>query len=262
MNPISKCPFAEVISHKEIIPTGNGFYRINLKDCKNCPTILMPGNLFILSNVKPKVLSDLQRYEKTWTFATILSRNGKKEEKNKPKCFSIKIWKNNFEMMDKKQPKFLVILANVLSNIRMWSALHMKRNNNKYSMCYKNKFRFQRGNTNSLIFNQVLGVNYSLDFGGCDVCKTEMKLSSDNDLFCTLNESQVGAIRTCLQKTSCVHKYGVELIWGPPGTGKTKTVGVLLFQLRKHNRRTLACAPTNTAIMQVWAVELEIFLSY
>ncbi|CAK9309672.1 unnamed protein product [Citrullus colocynthis] len=59
------------------------------------------------------------------------------------------------------------------------------------------------------------------------------------------------AVRTCLKRTSCVHKSSVELIWGPPGTGKIKTVGVLLFELRKKNRRTLTCAPTNIAIMQV-----------
>lgn len=129
---------------------------------------------------------------------------------------------------------FVVLLVNVLSNVRIWNALHLQRRN-------------------LMIFNQVLGANSSSscssDFG-CDVCG-EAKIESDNGLFSTLNESQVRAVRSCLLKTSCVHKSAVELIWGPPGTGKTKTVSVLLFQLLKSNRRTLACAPTNTAIMQV-----------
>jgi len=43
----------------------------------------------------------------------------------------------------------------------------------------------------------------------------------------------------------------VDLIWGPPGTGKTKTLGTLLFALLKMNCRTLVCAPTNVAIKEV-----------
>ncbi|KGN44700.2 hypothetical protein Csa_016709 [Cucumis sativus] len=238
MNPISKSPCVQVISLKEIKPYGKGLFQIHLKDCKQyCPTILIPGNIFILSNVKPKVVSDLQGNGKTWTFATtFVSQKGKKKGTNKPTCFTIKTWKENFmkDLNHHEHPTFLVVLVNVLTNVRIWNALHMKKNN--------------------AIFNHVLGVtsfNSNLNFG-CDVCETKIEeLSSKSSLFCTLNESQARAVGTCLNRISCVHKYGVELIWGPPGTGKTKTVGVLLFELRKKNRRTLACAPTNTAIMQV-----------
>ncbi|KAA0036003.1 regulator of nonsense transcripts 1-like protein [Cucumis melo var. makuwa] len=66
-----------------------------------------------------------------------------------------------------------------------------------------------------------------------------------------LNESQTKAIASCLKTISCKHKCGIELIWGPPGTGKTMTVGILLFQLLRNQCRTVACAPTNTAIMQL-----------
>lgn len=47
------------------------------------------------------------------------------------------------------------------------------------------------------------------------------------------------------------HHSNVKLIWGPPGTGKTKTVACLLFTLLKLKTRTLTCAPTNTAVLQV-----------
>jgi senataxin len=43
----------------------------------------------------------------------------------------------------------------------------------------------------------------------------------------------------------------VKLIWGPPGTGKTKMVGLLLFSLLKLKCRTLTCAPTNIAVLEV-----------
>jgi senataxin len=49
---------------------------------------------------------------------------------------------------------------------------------------------------------------------------------------------------------NCDHA-DLKLIWGPPGTGKTKTVACLLFSLLKLKTRTLTCAPTNTAVLQV-----------
>jgi len=49
----------------------------------------------------------------------------------------------------------------------------------------------------------------------------------------------------------CNHQNPVKLIWGPPGTGKTKIVGVLLHALLKVRCRTLTCAPTNIAVLEV-----------
>jgi hypothetical protein len=66
-----------------------------------------------------------------------------------------------------------------------------------------------------------------------------------------LNEPQTKAILACLHKIHCNHKSAVELIWGPPGTGKTKTISTLLFTLLRMGCRTLTCAPTNTAIREV-----------
>src|SRR3954466_1389528 len=69
-----------------------------------------------------------------------------------------------------------------------------------------------------------------------------------------LNESQTGAILSCV---SAVQRGGggtsskVSLIWGPPGTGKTRTIGVLMLSAMKLKWRVLTCAPTNTAVCQV-----------
>jgi hypothetical protein len=66
-----------------------------------------------------------------------------------------------------------------------------------------------------------------------------------------LNESQTNAVLACLRKMHCNHKLSVELIWGPPGTGKTKTISTLVFTLLRMGCRTLTCAPTNVAIKEV-----------
>ena len=87
----------------------------------------------------------------------------------------------------------------------------------------------------------------------CQVCREHD--SSQLDTFATrvsdLNNSQTEAVLNALLKMKCDHKPSVELIWGPPGTGKTKIVSMLLFNLLKLNLRTLVCAPTNIAITEV-----------
>ena len=67
-----------------------------------------------------------------------------------------------------------------------------------------------------------------------------------------LDESQKNAVLSSIAMSKCTHQQGnVKLIWGPPGTGKTKTVASLLYALLKLKCRTLACAPTNIAVLQV-----------
>jgi senataxin len=74
-----------------------------------------------------------------------------------------------------------------------------------------------------------------------------------------LNDSQTGAIMSCVSAVQCpgASSSKFSLIWGPPGTGKTKTISVLLLAVmtmtaKSHSKcRVLTCAPTNTAISQV-----------
>jgi senataxin len=65
-----------------------------------------------------------------------------------------------------------------------------------------------------------------------------------------LNMSQLNAVADCIPVTG-KFSSSVKLIWGPPGTGKTKTIGSLLWAMLISRRRTLACAPTNTAVLEV-----------
>lgn len=56
-----------------------------------------------------------------------------------------------------------------------------------------------------------------------------------------LNISQVAAIRKAIHQD-------ITFIWGPPGTGKTKTIGALASLLVTQGYRVLITAPTNTAL--------------
>ena len=91
----------------------------------------------------------------------------------------------------------------------------------------------------------------------CSRCRSEEKCSSSfSDVkarICSsdLNESQQAAVLSCVSTRECHHENTVKLIWGPPGTGKTKTVGFLLHSLLRMNCRTFTCAPTNVAVLEV-----------
>lgn len=55
------------------------------------------------------------------------------------------------------------------------------------------------------------------------------------------------------QKQSVLKALNNEVlyIWGPPGTGKTKTLGVLIRALFDENKKVLICSNTNQAVDQV-----------
>lgn len=66
---------------------------------------------------------------------------------------------------------------------------------------------------------------------------SKLKLPSSN-LY--LNEDQINAIRAACGSD-------VHFIWGPPGTGKTKTIGALVVSLLNQNFRVLVLSHTNIA---------------
>lgn len=65
-------------------------------------------------------------------------------------------------------------------------------------------------------------------------------------LLADLNEAQTKAVRDALSSA-------ISYIWGPPGTGKTKTLSAVIQALFAVEKRTLVCSNTNQAVDQVLA---------
>ena len=95
--------------------------------------------------------------------------------------------------------------------------------------------------------------------GRCKYCSNNSLDEIKGDL-CNfkLNDSQLDAVASCILASECSHRSSVGLVWGPPGTGKTTTVAVMLQMLLTKEQRTLACAPTNMAVLQVASRLLEL----
>jgi AAA domain len=66
----------------------------------------------------------------------------------------------------------------------------------------------------------------------------------------SLNDSQLNAVLDCASSRQKLTS-SLKLIWGPPGTGKTKTISMILIAMLIKNSRTVTCAPTNTAVVEV-----------
>lgn len=90
----------------------------------------------------------------------------------------------------------------------------------------------------------------------CALCSqkvetSDMSKSTELIMSLGLDDSQRDAVLKSIALRECNHRNSVKLIWGPPGTGKTKTIASLLFSLFRMKCKALTCAPTNVAVLGV-----------
>ncbi|XP_030461792.1 uncharacterized protein LOC115681845 [Syzygium oleosum] len=238
---ISLLPFTEVTGFVECKRSGNSYAveagqwsnESNTRGKETYKTL--PGDVLILTDAKLATVPDLERSGRRWVFASVRMIGGDDEEDEATSSTNFKVEAlldrevNNFW-----KPKFAIFLINIATNRRIWNALNMSLNLDivKEVLC------------TDLVAGKV-----------SNLCITKGNGSGSENLderLChDLNESQKKAVGACLNKLQCENKPSVELIWGPPGTGKTKTVATLLFTLLKRKHRTIVCAPTNVAIKEV-----------
>jgi len=98
-------------------------------------------------------------------------------------------------------------------------------------------------NKSSVKFNQLLAE--SVISGTAVTTSSPVDLAQvHSEVFQLLNELQKDAVSKSLRES-------VLYLWGPPGTGKTKTLGVCIESLVKLNKKILICSNTNQAVDQV-----------
>ncbi|KAF5466228.1 hypothetical protein F2P56_016175 [Juglans regia] len=247
ISTVSRAPICKIVSvqkSKNYKPPHDFFYSIMLPavwQFKNNKEMYEPqnGDLIAITDVKPESVEDLDRPNRSYVVAyvqwvreggllalSVLSSQPILVEEEKSK---------------NKQTLYAVFLTNMTTNIRIWRALNTQ---------------LEGGNLN--FFQEVLNPkstddaeNPTISFSD-EKCRTAFVDMRDRIVSSDLNLSQKAAVISCLVSRECNKKKNtINLIWGPPGTGKTKTVAFLLFSLLKMKCRVLICAPTNTAVLEV-----------
>ncbi|PIA63252.1 hypothetical protein AQUCO_00200936v1 [Aquilegia coerulea] len=193
-------------------------------------------DLIALTNVRPKCIDDLNRPPRFYLLA-IVARGDDEDSPLFPQILTAKpITVVEVEGdHEKREPLFATFLINITTNLRIWDAL--------------------KGGLNMNIIKEVLHADSTVGDKCSDCSSQEIDVIGQEvhaDLHSSsLNDSQITAVLSSLELSQCTHRSSLKIIWGPPGTGKTKTIGTLLWTLLKMKCRTLTCAPTNIAVLEV-----------
>ncbi|KAM6546583.1 hypothetical protein CsatB_027319 [Cannabis sativa] len=248
MEMMHRAPFAEVISFEEALLNGKKLYQVRVSSWRNVSSNggresykTIPGDIFVLANSKPENVKDLQREGMSWTFLSLVDHQGGVNTTQ----FKVKASKGfkHETMKQQSSSLYVIFLVNVMPQIRIWEALHMS--------------------PNLKMINEVLcnsGAKIQCD--GCSELSNGFwdEKWKENNLCSELNESQSIAVFSCLHMIDCKNKSSVQLIGGPPGTGKTTTTSTVLVNLLRMNCKTLVCTPTNVAISEVASCLLRLVL--
>ncbi|KAK4278100.1 hypothetical protein QN277_015992 [Acacia crassicarpa] len=232
---ISQAPTFKILTCKRM--TKGLIYQLTFDESHGGGYEPAPGDLIALTDDRPRGIQDLNKPGRFYHVAYVQMSQGRQIRILSSKSIEIEpdMRGNNVKML------YATYLINLMTNIRIWKALSSQLEGANFNIIGE-----------VLQSDQLIGKSShicpSLEHGNTDISMTTNVIRSQH-----LNESQKEAVISSVAMRKCHHNQSVKLIWGPPGTGKTKTVASMLFALLKLKTRTLTCAPTNTAVLEVAA---------
>ncbi|XP_022743877.1 uncharacterized protein LOC111294754 [Durio zibethinus] len=246
MTRLARAPSREVFSverDKDYKAPRDLFYKIVLRRDSNGSDHLVTyqpqtGDLVALTNVRPDCISDLNGPKFSYLLAYVQAVDSDNVSilSSKPVMTEQKtlLGQRSQNISQQKHTLFFVFLINMTTNIRIWKALHPDLKGGNLKM-----------------INKVIEMN-GADEEDCAMCLYQKNcVTVPSFKSYGLNDSQEAVIISCINSWCCNHQNTVKLVWGPPGTGKTKIAGLLLLSLLRMKCRTITCAPTNIAALEV-----------
>ncbi|XP_028800616.1 helicase SEN1-like isoform X2 [Neltuma alba] len=232
---ISQAPNCEILTYERM---GKGLlYQMTFDESHGGRYEPVSGDLIALTDGRPTGIEDLNKPGRFYHIAYVQWSESGQITILSSKSIEIDPGMRNNNV----QRLYAVYLINLTTNIRIWKALHSQLEGANLNIIGK-----------VLQSDKLIGKSShicpSLEHYNTDIYITTNMIRSQN-----LNESQKEIVLSTVAIRKCHHNHPIKLVWGPPGTGKTKTVASLLFALLKLKTRTLTCAPTNTAVLEVAA---------
>lgn len=129
LKDIVKSPFAELISFNEVKPNGSLVFDVEVDYWRNIcydgriPYRTSPGDIVVISNVKPESANDLQR-SGYWTFASVTDVY----ENDALVNFKVRVPPGSGTVKGMRRSCHVVFLVNVMPNKRVWNALCVRKN--------------------------------------------------------------------------------------------------------------------------------------
>ncbi|KAL4186275.1 hypothetical protein AMTRI_Chr09g13340 [Amborella trichopoda] len=229
---ISKAPWTLVLER-----WGNSTYILSTNSGESFGNGYKPhcGDVILLSTTKPNSIEGLFRTDSYHGLGAISVVDNKRSSDCKVILFAMK--KKLLDVPPFDVGCVVIFMMTLTPSLRIWKSLH----------------RIGAKEEALGIFGEVLCSSSDLGKKTCDSCSRgllDKNLKSKFNSF-GLNDSQTKAVYSALSSIRCNHTYSVKLIWGPPGTGKTRTICSIIWVALHMNCATLTCAPINVAINEI-----------
>ncbi|TVU16035.1 hypothetical protein EJB05_39582 [Eragrostis curvula] len=204
-------------------------------------------DIIVMSSQKPKHVSDLTQNKASFVLGSVLKSAG--EDEFPPNCCIVQLSSGiPVQAVPRtkitKGPLFIVFLINLKTYNRIWKCLHLGSNDANLAELHRKK---GTDLVNKVWQYKPMAVEDASSLGFPHGSVDGLGLEKFN-----LNDSQLNAVLDIVSGMD-KNSSSIKLLWGPPGTGKTKTISTILWAMLIKGRKTLACAPTNTAVLEVAA---------
>ncbi|KAL6599627.1 hypothetical protein ACP70R_045764 [Stipagrostis hirtigluma subsp. patula] len=202
---------------------------IDLRSLDGCYHVAEDGDLFFLSS-QPLKQMDISGY---FAIAAEIGRDT---------CFQ----KSFRVLVSEKNPNFDTIMyVSFLTNIT--KAINI-------SKAITSVGRDPFGRVESILCMEEKVTRKGMSCGEC-----ALEDSVDATKF---NDEQLNVVKCIVSKLRCPHVNAAEIVWGPPGTGKTQVAIAIIHSLLHWRSRTLVCIPRKEDIPRFFAHLKEVFPAF